>query len=180
MALDPGINSVFEENSVTRGLFIFDFQDIEFEDAFRKVDNTHSMFITHDEIRILLSHVFGDNPPEDDVKSFMQLMTQQRKVRVNFKEFMEMLTVVKHQRRSQLSSAPARFKSHADFMEHRRRHKRAPYGPRDEFRDPLLTSMQYGWLEPTPSELVEKKPKVYCAETKFAEIMLKTGVETIF
>ncbi len=65
-----------------------------------------------------------------------------------------------------------------ELQEKRAHNMRGAAGPRDTFTVPLTTGHASGWeLEPSDAEAAGKeiRPKRKCAETKFAERLLKAG-----
>jgi len=168
------------------------FSDKTLMAAFEETESANGKgTISIDEIRSLLSKVYGNSlPPEREIRLFTKYCDLFQRgpqlpgegseagilIRVNATEFKK---VVEQVRKEVEESDEFRkiagneelaheFKSYDYQQEHRHKHHRSQYNPQDKYVKPVITSQSYGWYTPAKVEQVDRIPNQSCPETLFA------------
>jgi len=168
--------SAYSHNSVrTRSLNHF--SDDLFKQAFNKLDKDNANQIPFDQIRVLLNEVYQSEAPEAEVRDILvQLDNGQHDQTVSLQQLMLAVQIVKEKRRHLSEVTACEHGSWSAYRDDMHKHKRLEYEPHDKFRQPLTTSMDYGWYKPTKVERVQRIPNKSCAETLYASEMVKSGI----
>jgi hypothetical protein len=178
-------------NNVTQTKTINDFSDRTLTEAYRKTEKLHGKgTISIDEIRILLSYVYGSLPPEKEVGLFTRWCDLESRgpqlpgegaeqgilLRVTLELFLKVADKVRNEQKEAavfkeiagVKQVASEFNSFEHADDHRHKHLRSHYNPQDKYVKPVTTSMEIGWYVPAQVERVDRKPNISCEETRFA------------
>jgi Ca2+-binding EF-hand superfamily protein len=172
-----GVQDTFKVNLVD-GLDINIFDDEEFADAFDELDIDNNGFIDIDEMRSLLTKIFRGAPPEKEVKRFMAFFDTNQDGRVTKEEFRTGLVSMKQQASEEASNTSTKeFTSGEEYRAKLKKHTRMSAEPVGKYAAPQTTAMANGWApEDAEAKVGERMPKQSCAETIYADAMVKSGV----
>jgi len=187
-----GSKSTFGSTLHTKTLL--DFTDDDLLNAYKRTEALQGKGdISIDELRILLSYVYGGLPPEREVGllthycDFMQrgpvapgegsekgillrvsselLLQAAAKVRADVDEALTFKKI------AGVTNVAREFTSHEHFQEHAHKHLRSHYAPQDRYKKPVTTQQEIGWFTPAKVEQVDRKPNKSCPETRYAAKM---------
>ena len=194
LPVTPGPKTTFANTLHTKTLCDFSNKTIsEAYEATEKLQGKSTISI--DEIRILLSYVYGGLPPEREIGlltriidfdqrgpqlpghgaehgillrvTLPQLLDACEKVRAQIEESLEFKRI------AGMAEVAQEFKSYEHQEEHRHKHLRSKYNPSDKYVKPVTTSQEIGWYLPAQVERVDRIPNISCAETRFAAFAYK-------
>jgi Ca2+-binding EF-hand superfamily protein len=172
-----GVQEPFKVN-LLESLDINIFDDEEFEDAFDDIDTDNSGFIDINEFRNMLTKIFRGPPPEKEVARFMKTFDTNQDGKVSKTEFRNGLVAMKEQAAEEASKASTKeFTSGEEYRAKLKKHTRMSAEPVGKYAAPQTTAMANGWAAEDPEAKVgERMPKQSCAETIYADAMVKSGV----
>mmetsp|Transcript_21622 Transcript_21622/g.34905 ORF Transcript_21622/g.34905 Transcript_21622/m.34905 type:complete len:158 (+) Transcript_21622:56-529(+) len=147
----------------------------------RHVDKDGNGYINTDEVRYMLTTLYGmREPPEEDVKRFMKRFDANKDGKISFEEFQKAIPEVQKEVKEELKkNSAASTNSHSSLHRLRRKHVRLNAGPTKKFGTPMTTSQEIGWQQRSTAEKNKndpQKPKNSCEETVFASDMIKSGI----
>lgn len=174
--------------SVRTALCLSDFSDEEIVtcyDAFVK-NLPHSKLCTSD-IRALLLKLYVTEPPELEVKLFLEELTRvatphplsplldKTALYVDRAGFLTCISAVRARIENLDPTAAAEHNSYVELMRRKVKGDTMAHAPQTKYRVPVTTAQEHGWHTPLPHEAIDRKPKNSCAETQFAAEMIKSG-----
>ena len=127
----------------------------------------------------LLTKVYHGPPPDGLQEAFQAKFSVATDSRVSRDEFLLALTELKRETEKlrEGQNLGAEYKSAAEFQERMRANKLLKASPKECFHEPLTTSMSLGWEKVDYDQILSGiNPKLSCAETKYADAMVKAGV----
>ena len=120
----------------------------------------------------VLDEVYGFEPLPEEVALFRAALEREGGSSVDLAGFLAAVQQV----RDVASALEKNAKTYASFQElndDRRKHRRGKCGPMEIFKAPQTANQQFGWhLE---NVTLVRYPKKACAETKFADVLVKSG-----
>jgi|EP00945_MAST-04E_sp_MAST-4E-sp1_P007738 hypothetical protein len=154
------------------------FTDQEWMEAFARFDNGGSGIMKVDDLGKLLKNLYHGPPPEDLEASFRAKLSTDA-TQVGREEFLAVVQAIKREvttlREGQ--NLGAEYTSAAEFQERMRANKLLKALPTECFHEPMTTSMGLGWEKVDYEQILDGiNPKLSCAETKYADAMVKAGV----
>ena len=154
------------------------YTDEEFQAAFRKVDKDNSGYITSNEVEQLLFETYGYPPLEEEVKMFMDDFDTNHDGRVSYDEFTKGL----HRMRASLqgkNNVACEYQSYNKLNGDRFKHVRMNKNLEEKYKVPMTFNQLIGFKveDPRNKDLIKmtRHPIKQCAETKYADTMIKTG-----
>ena len=166
------------KTSLINALGLTVYTDEEYEEAFKRVDKDGSGAITKDEVEELLFETYGYPALEEEVAMFMEDFDANADGKVTLEEFKTALNRMRKQLDSKKDVA-AEYKSHSKMCSDRFKHIRMNKTTEEKYKVPLTFNQTFGFkvLDPRAQDLVqmERHPIWKCAETKYADEMIRTG-----
>eukprot|EP00943_MAST-04B_sp_MAST-4B-sp1_P000414 g414.t1 len=172
-----GAASAFKFNSIEL-MDVTEFTDDEWMNEFDRAASEGG-FLNLDNIGKLLVSIYHGPAPDGLEETFMEKFSGNTDGRVSRDEFAfalrEMKKATADLREGQ--NLGAEYTSASEFQERMRANKLLKAAPKECFHEPMTTSMGLGWEKVDYDQILSGiNPKLSCAETKYADAMVKAGV----
>ena len=136
-------------------------------------------FLNLDKLGKLLVAVYHGPAPDGLEDTFMEKFGASTDGRVSRDEFLIVLRQMKKETEELRDgqNLGAEYTSASEFQERMRANKLLKATPKECFHEPMITSMGLGWEKVDYDQILSGiNPKLSCAETKYADAMVKAGV----
>ena len=168
------------KTALINALGITVFTEEEFKASFDRIDKDGSGFITANEIETLLFETYGFPPLEEEVALFMEQFDSNGDMQVSWDEFSSSLRTLKEKADSKAKGAKE-YSSWNKMYDDRFKHRRMQGELQEKYKQPLTFNQSVGFrhFDPQQKEISqqERHPIRKCPETKYAEEMIKTGIQ---
>jgi hypothetical protein len=171
-----GAASAFNFNSL-KLMDPTEFSDKEWMESFARFDNGGSGIMALDNLEKLLKNLYHGPAPDGLAAEFSKRFGDASTVSRD--EFMFALQDIKEAFKTlrEGQNLGAEYTSASEFQERMRANKLLKALPTETFHAPMTTSMGLGWEKVNYDQILENiNPKKSCAETKYADAMVKAGV----
>ena len=166
------------KSSLINALGITVYTDEEFERAFAKVDRDNSGFITPNEVEELLYEAYGYPALDEEVELFMKEFDANADGKVSMAEFKACLSRMRETLKGQ-DKVAKEYTSYNQMQQDRYKHTRMAGNTEDKYKVPMTFNQSIGFKceHPRNKDLVkmDRHPITKCAETKYADEMIRTG-----
>lgn len=146
-------------------------------------NNNNFYFPQIRELENLLTHIYHGPPPKFAQASFMERFDQNRDGLVSRDEFMAVLADIKaseaqiEAQGTEHEATAAMYNSASEYQGRVKSHKLLDVLPKEKFHAPMTTNMGVGWADVDYKKVLNDIiPKKSCAETLYADAMVKAGV----
>ncbi|CAD7926867.1 unnamed protein product [Amoebophrya sp. A120] len=154
-------------------LGVTSFADEDFKKAFDTLASADGS-IPRIDVYECLTRTYGFEPMPEEINIFVSTMKLQEEGSLTWSEFLEGLFVIR-EKVKKISKKATHYDSYQDSMDDRRKHARVKYGPMEIYKRPMTTAQAVGWHE--EEVFIDRFPKSSCAETKYADAVIKAGVQ---
>lgn len=164
--------------SLLSALGVNSFSDEEFEEVFERLKREDGT-IDKSQIHQILRETYGFDPMPEETNLFLNELELAQNIDngISWEIWKAGLADVR-ETLEEVRSKATQYTSYNDLMADRRKHKRKRNGPMDVFKQPMHIGQEVGWHE---EEVVnERFPKSTCAETKYADALIKSGVDPYY
>ena len=177
-----GPTSTFKQGTML-AMGVSEFSDAEWEEGFTKFDKDKSNFLDPNELYNLLYHVYHGPPPKFASQGFISRFDTNRDGKISKDEFMNAMKAIKEEETkvknlgAEHPASCSMYNSYQEYQERVRSHKLLDVLPREKFHAPMTTNMGVGWADVDYKQVLDDiVPKKSCAETLYADAMVKAGV----
>lgn len=172
-----GASSSFNFSSIQL-MDVTEFSNEEWMQEFDRIASEGG-FLSLEKLVDLLKRVYHGPPPDGLQEAFQAKFSGATDGRVSRDEFLLVLTELKRETEKlrEGQNLGAEYTSASEFQERMRANKLLKAQPKECFHEPLTTSMSLGWEKVDYDQILSGiNPKLSCAETKYADAMVKAGV----
>eukprot|EP00397_Hematodinium_sp_SG-2012_P049763 GEMP01057536.1.p1 GENE.GEMP01057536.1~~GEMP01057536.1.p1 ORF type:complete len:183 (+),score=42.01 GEMP01057536.1:33-581(+) len=164
--------------SLLSALGVTNFSDEDFEEVFVRLQQPDGT-IAKTQIYQVLSETYGFDPMPEETNLFLNTLRLDEDIEksISWVEFRQGLAEIRDTV-NEVSKKATHYTSHRDIMDDRTKHRRKPNGPMEIFKHPIAIGQEVGWHE--EEVMNERFPKKSCAETKYADALLKSGVDPYY
>jgi Ca2+-binding EF-hand superfamily protein len=162
---------------------VSEFTDEEWEQGFQKFDADNSGELDPNELYNLLYHVYHGPPPKFASNGFVNRFDSNRDGKISKEEFMTAVTEIKAEEArvkemgTEHEATASMYNSYSEYQSRVRSHKLLDVLPKEKFHAPMTTNMAVGWADVDYKQVLDDiVPKKSCAETLYADAMVKAGV----
>jgi len=177
-----GPTSTFAQGAML-AMGVSEFTDEEWETGFNKFDADNSGELDPNELYNLLYHVYHGPPPKFASEGFIGRFDTNRDGKISKQEFMAAMKDIKKQEKETKAqgvnhpATPSMYNSYSEYQSRVRSHKLLDVLPKEKYHAPMTTNMAVGWADVDYVQVMDDiLPKKSCAETLYADAMVKAGV----
>lgn len=170
-----GVTSLGPSDPIAANLLstlgITSFSDEEFEVAFKSLMDDQEN-INKIDVYECLTRTYGFEPMPEEINLFVQNMALSDDGTLSWTEFHKGLGVIRDKIKK-MSRKATHYDSYQDLVDDRRKHSRVAFGPQEIYKRPMTTAQAVGWHDEEVYN--ERFPKQQCAETVYADCLVKSG-----
>jgi hypothetical protein len=176
-----GPTSTFAQGAML-AVGVSEFSDDEWEAGFNKFDADKSGQLDPNELYNLLYHVYHGPPPKFASEGFISRFDKNRDGKISKDEFMAAMQDIKRQEAETIKlggehpATPSMYNSYSEYQSRVKSHKLLDVVPKEKYHAPMTTNMAVGWADVDYNQVLDDiLPKKSCAETLYADAMVKAG-----
>lgn len=148
------------------------FTNEEFKEKFDKLANPETQSIEKEKVHALLKQVYGFQPMPEESGLFVTALELDSGGVLGWDEMESGLDHIRGLMEEVAKNA-TEHDSFQDWKDDMIKHRRLRKGPQDRFKAPMTEAQSIGWHEEGVHN--ERVPKLSCAETRYADEMIKSG-----
>lgn len=155
---------------------VTNFPDEEFEESFQKIQRGEP--IDRTEVYKVLSETYRFDPMPEEMNFFVtKLGLDKEREPINWDEFKKALHEIREEVGAVAKNAQ-HYTSYNELIADRFKHRRRKFGPMEMYKHAFSVNQEIGWHE---EEVVNsRRTKKSCAETKYADSLIKSGVDVYY